>query len=74
MPITFPRPICHGLNHLHMALPPPHCRTPHSPRLSIGTLNIRYDKGFGLAQSIQAVERGGFDIMLLMDTKIQTEE
>ena len=33
----------------------------------------RYDKGFGLEQAIRDVEHGGFDVMLLMEKKIQTE-
>ena len=51
----------------------PHRRPPLPPRLTIGTLNIRYGWGFGLAQAIREVERGGFDMMLLTETKIQSE-
>ena len=40
---------------------------------SSGTLNIRDGWGFRLAQAIRAVERGGFDVMLLTKTKIQLE-
>ena len=44
-----------------------------SPNIAIATLNIRDGRGLGLAQAIQELECGGFDNMLLMDTKIQTE-
>ena len=37
-------------------------------------LNIQDGRGFRLVQAIRKVEHGGFDIMLLTKTKIQTEE
>ena len=40
-----------------------HQRPPHPPGLAIGTLNIRDGWGFGLAQAIWEVERGGFDVL-----------
>ena len=73
MPLTFYGPILYGTNCLHRAPPPLRRQPPHPPRLAIGTLNIRDDRGFRLAQAIWAVECGGFDVMLLTDTKIQTE-
>ena len=73
MPLTSYQPIIYGSDRLNIALPPP-CRWPQcSPGISIGTLNIRYGRGFGLAQAILTVERGVFDVMLLTKTKIQKE-
>ena len=37
------------------------------------TLNIRDGWGFWLGQAIQAVEGGGFDVMLLTEMKIQLD-
>ena len=47
-------------------------RPPRPPGIAIGTLNISDGQFFGLAQAIRAVERGGFDVMLLTETKIST--
>ena len=74
MRIAFYQPICHGADHFHMALLTPRRRPPCPTCIAIGSLNIRDGRGFGLAQSIWEVERAVFDIMLLTDTKIQTEE
>ena len=41
--------------------------------LIIGTLNTPDDRIYVLAQTIRSVERGGFDIILLVKTKIQKE-
>ena len=73
MPVNFYRPISHGANRLHMAPPTPLHRTQCPPGIFIGTLNIRYSRGFGLAQDIWTVERGFFDVMVLTKTKIQSE-
>ena len=73
MPLTVSWLILHGTNWLHKVLPPPCCQPPPSPRLTIGALNIWYGWGFGLAQVIQALERGGINVMLLTETKIMTE-
>ena len=73
MPVTFYRPIPHGANRLHTApLPPPRRRTPCPPRITIGNLNIRDVRLFGLVQSIRAVESRVFGVMLLTETKIST--
>ena len=73
MPLAFAQPILHGANRLYTAPPPPcHC-PPRPPGISTGTLNIKDDRGFGLAQVIRVVERGFFDFMLLTETKIQTK-
>ena len=37
-------------------------------------LNIQDGRVIGLEQAIRAVKRGGFDIMLMTEKKIQTEE
>ena len=57
--------IPHGANCLHTDPLPTHRRPPRPPGLAIGTLNIQDGRGFGLAQAIQAVERRGFDVMLI---------
>ena len=45
-------------------------RPPRPPGLAIGTLNIQDGWSFGLTQAIWAVERRGFDVMLLTKTRI----
>ena len=69
MALTFYQLLPHGADHLHTVL---RRRPPLQPRLAIGTLKIQDDRGFGLAQDIQAVESGGFDMMILTDMKIST--
>ena len=71
-PLAFSQPIPHGADRLHTAPPRLCLRPPYPPGLAIRTLNIRYGRGFGLAQAIWAVERGGLDVMLLTKTKIYT--
>ena len=39
--------------------------------LNLGKHNIRGGCGFGLPQEIWVVQLGNYDLMLLMDTKIQ---
>ena len=70
MPICLTWPISHGQDCLHTAPPSPRRRAPHPQVLSFGTLNIRNGRGSGLAQAIWAVQIGGLDVMVLMDTKI----
>ena len=70
MTFIFYRLIPHGAGRLHTA--PPRRRPPHPTRIAIRALNILDGRGFGLAQAIWAVERGGFDVMLLTETKIST--
>ena len=70
MPLTFSRPIPYGADRLHTAMSTPLRCPQRTPGLAIGTLNIQDGWGFGLAQAIRAVERGGFDMMLLTETKI----
>ena len=69
MPINFTRMIRHGRDRLHSTPLPPHHRPPRPRGLSIGTYNILYGRGFGIDQDIRAVQVGGFDIMVLMETK-----
>ena len=72
MPLTIYRLMPHGADRLNMApllpLRQPRC----SLGLAIGTLNIWDGRSFGLVQAIQAVERGGFGVMILTETKIQS--
>ena len=70
MPFIFYRPIPYGADRLPTALLLPRRRPPRPPRIAIRTLNIQDGRGFGMAQAIQAVDRGGFDMMLLTKTKI----
>ena len=72
MPFTLYRPLPHGANHLHTAPPPSRPWPPRLHVLAIRTLDIRYGGVFDLAQAIRAVERGGFDMMILTETKIST--
>ena len=72
IPLTFSRRIPHGADRLYTA-PLLTCRRPpRPPIITIGMLNIRDGWGFGLAQAIWAVDRGGFDVVLITKTKIYT--
>ena len=73
MPLNFYLPFLYGFDRLHTALPLPRCRPQRPPGIEIGTLNIRDGRGFGLAQTIRVVEQRGFNVMVLTETKIQTE-
>ena len=72
MPLEFSRPIPHGADWLYTAPPPPRCQPSHTTRLVIGKFNIQDGRDFGLAQAIWAVDRGGFDMMILTETNIST--
>ena len=72
MPFIFYRPIPYGADRLPTAPLLPRRRPPRPPRIAIRTLNIQDGRGFGMAQAIQAVDRGSFDMMLLTKTKIST--
>ena len=72
MPLTFYQTTPHGANCLHTALLLPHRRSLRPPGISIRKLNIWDGRGFGLAQAIQAVDRRGFNVMILTKTKIST--
>ena len=74
MPFTFYQPTPPGADRLHTAPPPLRSRPLRSPGTAIKTLSIRYGQGFGMAQAIQALERGGFNVMILTYTKISTSE
>ena len=73
MPLTFSQLILHGANRLNTPPPPPLRRPPCQTRLAIGTLKIRDGRGLRLVQAIRAVEIGGVEVMLMTETKIQTE-
>ena len=70
MPVTFNLTILHCRNHLHLMAAMPRCRSPQPRVLSIGTYNIRNVNGFGIAQAIWAVQVGGFNLMVLTETKV----
>ena len=72
MPISFTLLIQHGANQLHLVLTLPRHRPPHPPGLTIGMLNIRYGRAFGIVQAVRAVELGRFDLMVLTGTNIST--
>ena len=62
--------ILHGRERLNSA-PPPLRRQPSLPQgLSIETYNIRNGRGFEISQAIRVVQVGGFDLMILMETKV----
>ena len=69
MPLYFTQSIRHGRDCLHLAPVPPLLRPPPPLRLFIGTYNILYGRGFGIDQDIRAVQVGGFDLMVLTETK-----
>ena len=73
IPINFYQPISQGAIFLQKAPPLPLRQPPRLPGPVIGTLNIRDDRGYRLAQAIQAVERGNLDSVTLKET-IRTEE
>ena len=64
------RPISHDGDRLNMA-PPPIRRWPPRPwRLFLGTYNIRDGREPRLGQAVWYARIGGFDLMILMETKI----
>ena len=71
MSLKFYQPIPHGADRLH-TVPPPRLRHPCPTRLFIETQNILDGWGFGMVQVILDVERGGFGLILLTETKIYT--
>ena len=70
MPICFNQLIIHGSYLFHTPPPPFRLRPPLPYGLSLRTYNIRNGWGFGLTQAIRVVQIGGFDIIILTDTKI----
>ena len=73
MPNCFTRPIHHGRYRFHLAPLTLRRRPPRPRRLSIGTFNIRNGWGFRITHAIRAVQIGGFDLMILMDTKVNNQ-
>ena len=73
IPIFLTQMISHGRDRLHMAPPPPCERTPRPRGIFLGILNIRDGRCYGILQSIRAVHIGGFDLMILMETKITNQ-
>ena len=72
-PLTLSQSILHGAELLHKVPLPSLRRPPHPPSITIRTLNIKDSTVFRLAQAIWVVERGGFDVMVLIVTDIQYE-
>ena len=66
--------IRHVRDHLQTVPPPLRPWTPHPWVLSLRTLNINNGRGSGIAWSTQAVNIGGFNIMILTDTRITDED
>ena len=57
-----------------MAPPPPRRRMPCPWGISLGNLKIRNDRGSSLAQATWAVQIGGFDLMIMTETKINDQD
>ena len=72
MPITFSQTTSQGAGFMHTAPLTPRRHTPRPPGIAIRKLKIRDGRGYGLAQAIRKVERGGFYLMALTET-IRTE-
>ena len=73
MLIFFTGLILHFRDHLHMAPPPLRLHLPRPWGLFLGNFNIRNVRGLGLAQAIQEVHIGGFDLMILTDTNTTSQ-
>ena len=74
MSICFTQTIRHGGDHLHSDPPPPHRRPLHPQGLYIGTFNIHIGQGFRIMQDIQVVQIGGFDLIVLTETKVTNQD
>ena len=74
MSICLTRTINHGWYCFHTAPPPLHQRTLIPQGISLGTLNIHDGWGYGLAQAIQELHIGSFDLMILTETKITDQD
>ena len=48
-------------------------RSPRPQALSLGTYNIHYVRGFGIAQAIRVVQNGGFGLMVMMEINITNQ-
>ena len=74
MPMYVNQQTSHGGERIHTATPPP-CRQPPRPQgLSLGNFNICNGRGSRLAQAIQVVHIGGFDLMKMKETKITNRD
>ena len=74
MTICFTRLIIHGRDLLHTTTLPPHLQQTRPWGLSLVNFNIRDVRGSRLAQAIRFVKIGGFDLMILMETKISNQD
>ena len=68
MPVCVTQPRKYGWDPPHM-IPPPH-RPPCTRRVSLRNYHIHDGRGSGLAEAVQVAWIGGFNLMILMDTKI----
>ena len=66
------RLIRHGRDCLHMVAPP--CRSLRPRRLYLGNYRIRNGRGSGIAQAIRVARIGGFDLMILTETRITDQD
>ena len=62
------QPKMHSTDRLHMV--PLSRNLPRPWGLSLGKYHTRNGQGSGIVQAIWAVERGGFDVMILTEKKI----
>ena len=69
MPISFTWPIFHCGYRLHLEPP-----LPRPQELYIGIYNIRYGQGFEISQVIWEVQVGGFDLVVLKETKVTGQD
>ena len=73
MRICFTHPFSHGREHIYTAPPQLRHKPPFPRGLNLGVYNIRNGRGFGLDQSIWAVQLIRYDVMMLTETKISDE-
>ena len=62
------------MDRLHTDPAPPRHWPPLPWGLSLSTFNIRDGRGSGIVQALQVVHLDGFNVMLLMDTKITDQD
>ena len=68
--ICFTRPIWNGGDCLHLVPPTPRRRLPCPTGLKPGTYTIWDGHGFRLPQSIQAVNKGNYELIILTEKNI----
>ena len=68
IPMYVTIPIRYGGDHPYTV--PPSFRPPRLRVLSLSNYHIRNVRGSGIVQAVQAARIGGFDLIILMETKI----